>query len=170
MSSFLSESHVAIQAVGWTLLHFLWQGARGGLIYAALRPWLPSGRGRYGAALVALALLVLLPAFTLWQLLASASASVVLPAVAAVAAPGANAARRAPVVVRAGGNADPGGLVASGHPVAGERGPGFPGRPDRTDPGARTGACAALGLCREPGPGDAGDRAVLSPRGALDFA
>jgi len=93
MSSFLSESHVAIQAVGWTLLHFLWQGALVGLIYAALRPWLPSGRGRYGAALVALALLVLLPAFTLWQLLASASASVVLPAVAAVAAPGANAAQ-----------------------------------------------------------------------------
>ena len=95
MNSFLSEGHVAIQAVGWTLLHFLWQGTLIGLIYAALRPWLPSGRGRYGAALVALALLVLLPAFTLWQLLASASADVVLPAVAAVVAPGSDVAAQA---------------------------------------------------------------------------
>lgn len=63
----------ALHAIGWTLLHFLWQGALVGAIYAALRPWLPAGEVRYAAALVALALLVLAPLLTLSLLLRPAA-------------------------------------------------------------------------------------------------
>ncbi len=63
----------ALHAIGWTLLHFLWQGALVGVVYAALRPWLPAGEVRYAAALVALALLVLAPLLTLVLLLGPAA-------------------------------------------------------------------------------------------------
>ena len=63
----------ALHAIGWTLLHFLWQGALVGAVYAALRPWLPAGEVRYAAALVALALLVLAPLLTLSLLLGPAA-------------------------------------------------------------------------------------------------
>jgi TonB family protein len=59
-----------IHAIGWTLLHFLWQGALVGAAYGLVR-WLASGAGpqvRYAIGLVALALLAALPAVTLYGL------------------------------------------------------------------------------------------------------
>jgi beta-lactamase regulating signal transducer with metallopeptidase domain len=58
------------RALGWTLIHTLWQGA---LVAAAWGAFRLSARGadvrlRYGTGLLALALLLLLPALTLWRL------------------------------------------------------------------------------------------------------
>lgn len=52
-----------IQALGWTLVHFLWQGLVVGIAYAALRALLPKTHchARYAAGLGALALLALWP-------------------------------------------------------------------------------------------------------------
>jgi len=56
-----------IQSLGWTLLHFLWQGALIGLAYAAMRWLFPAQRpeARYAAGLIALALMAACPALTL---------------------------------------------------------------------------------------------------------
>jgi beta-lactamase regulating signal transducer with metallopeptidase domain len=58
------------QALGWSLVHFLWQGAA-----IALLAWIgllllrgASARARYGWACGALLLMVMAPAFTLWLL------------------------------------------------------------------------------------------------------
>lgn len=55
-----------IQALGWTLVHFLWQGLVVGLAYAALRALLPKTHchARYAAGIGALALLALWPLAT----------------------------------------------------------------------------------------------------------
>lgn len=55
-----------IQALGWTLVHFVWQGLVVGLAYAALRALLPKTHchARYAAGLGALALLALWPLAT----------------------------------------------------------------------------------------------------------
>lgn len=55
-----------IQAIGWTLLHFLWQGGVVGLGYALARLVLPVERNeaRYAAGLVALFILALCPLAT----------------------------------------------------------------------------------------------------------
>ena len=67
MSMQLTDWLPLIQSLGWTLLHFLWQGALIGLVYAGVRLVVPSSHAeaRYGAGLVALALLALCPALTL---------------------------------------------------------------------------------------------------------
>lgn len=56
-----------IQALGWTLVHFLWQGLVVGLAYGAVRALLPKTHchARYAAGLAALALLALWPLATL---------------------------------------------------------------------------------------------------------
>ncbi len=59
-----------VQALGWSLLHFLWQAALVGAGYGALR-WLVGdqrAQWRYGFGLAALALLVALPVVTLLRL------------------------------------------------------------------------------------------------------
>jgi len=67
MSMQLADWLPLIQSLGWTLLHFLWQGALIGLVYAGVRLVVPSSHAeaRYGAGLAALALLALCPVLTL---------------------------------------------------------------------------------------------------------
>lgn len=59
-----------IHAFGWTLVHFLWQGAAVGLAYAVVRSLVPRGHGeaRYAIGLLALAALAVCPLVTLWLL------------------------------------------------------------------------------------------------------
>jgi bla regulator protein blaR1 len=67
MSAYLADWFPLIQSLGWTLLHFLWQGALIGLGYAAFRLIVPSDHteARYAAGLAALALIALCPPLTL---------------------------------------------------------------------------------------------------------
>lgn len=67
MSAALAEWLPWIQALGWTLVHFLWQGLVVGLAYGAVRALLPKTHchARYAAGLAALALLALWPLATL---------------------------------------------------------------------------------------------------------
>ncbi|HJP98089.1 MAG TPA: M56 family metallopeptidase [Rhodanobacteraceae bacterium] len=58
---------LVVQALGWGLLHFLWQGLLAGAIYAVVRPVLPRGNPRYIAAMVALLALAVLPVATGWH-------------------------------------------------------------------------------------------------------
>jgi TonB family protein len=55
-----------IQALGWTLLHFIWQGLLIGAAFAAVRALIPRSHctARYGAGLAALAALTLWPIAT----------------------------------------------------------------------------------------------------------
>ena len=59
-----------IARLGWTLIHFIWQGAAIASAYAIVRAWmLPRGtgpRGRYGLACIALVLMVAAPVITYW--------------------------------------------------------------------------------------------------------
>ena len=67
MSMNLADWLPLIQSLGWTLLHFLWQGALIGVGYATLRMIVPASHAeaRYAAGLTALALIALCPALTL---------------------------------------------------------------------------------------------------------
>jgi GWxTD domain-containing protein len=56
-----------VQRLGWTLLHFLWQGTAIALVYAMLRSLLArslSAKGRYTLACAALAVMAMAPALT----------------------------------------------------------------------------------------------------------
>lgn len=63
----------AVQVLGWTLLHFVWQGALIGGGYALLRWCLPRGNTRYLLGMLALVALALCPLFTAWRLLGELS-------------------------------------------------------------------------------------------------
>jgi TonB family protein len=67
MSALVAEWLPWIQALGWTLVHFLWQGLVVGLAYGAVRALLPKTNchARHAAGLAALALLALWPLATL---------------------------------------------------------------------------------------------------------
>jgi TonB family protein len=67
MSSYLADWFPLIQSLGWTLLHFLWQGTLIGLGYAAVRAIVPASHAetRYAAGLAALALIAVCPLATL---------------------------------------------------------------------------------------------------------
>jgi beta-lactamase regulating signal transducer with metallopeptidase domain len=67
MSMHLADWLPLIQSLGWTLLHFLWQGALIGLGYALVRLLVPPERveTRYAAGLLALALMAASPFVTL---------------------------------------------------------------------------------------------------------
>ena len=56
--------------LGWTLIHFLWQGTAIALALAMALAVLPrrAARMRYGAGCFALLLMLLAPALTAWQL------------------------------------------------------------------------------------------------------
>jgi TonB family protein len=66
MSLTMTEWLPWIQSLGWTLLHFLWQGALIGVGYATLKLIVPSSNAeaRYAAGLIALALIALCPIAT----------------------------------------------------------------------------------------------------------
>ena len=61
MSLFAPAWLSALEIIGWSLLHFLWQGCAIGVLYALVRSRLPSERAdlRYAAGLVAMGLLAL---------------------------------------------------------------------------------------------------------------
>lgn len=83
-----------MQALGWTLLHFIWQGALVGVVFLALRALIPAhhSNARYANGLAALALMLIFPLVTLFAMLRpeaqieSVSATVVTSAIAAVEA------------------------------------------------------------------------------------
>lgn len=67
MNTFATLLHSPLLSIlGWTLIHFLWQGAITGLLYALLRYWLrnKSPVARYNLALVVLMALAALPIIT----------------------------------------------------------------------------------------------------------
>lgn len=66
---------VAIDVLGATLLHFLWQGAAVGLLYLLVRPLCASAGTRYRLGLCLLAVLALCPAGTLAWLWPAAGAA-----------------------------------------------------------------------------------------------
>jgi len=85
-----------VHALGWTLVHFLWQGLVVGAAFAAVRALLPKThcRARYAAGLGALALLAVWPVLTLVSLWPQAGSgeplldvAVATPAAAAAADP-----------------------------------------------------------------------------------
>jgi TonB family protein len=58
---------IVVQALGWCLLHFVWQAALVGVSYAIARAILPRGNPRYLAAMAAMVLLAVLPIATGWH-------------------------------------------------------------------------------------------------------
>ena len=75
----LASAHL----IGWTLVHFVWQGALLGLVYAAARTVLPRGEARYRFGMAMLMALALCPLLTVWRML-EAPSSVVLTTGASV--------------------------------------------------------------------------------------
>ena len=73
-----------IDALGWTLLHFLWQGALLGLFYLVARPLCGGVAGRYRLGMIAVFGMALCPALTLAYLWPAASVG---PAGGAIALP-----------------------------------------------------------------------------------
>jgi beta-lactamase regulating signal transducer with metallopeptidase domain len=76
-----------VQALGWTLLHFIWQGALVGIVFAVLRALIPAGHcnARYANGLAALVLMLVFPLVTLFTILrADLPVEAVSPAVMAV--------------------------------------------------------------------------------------
>lgn len=70
MPSFVAQSPW-MDALGWTLLHFLWQGALVGVVFATLRALIPASHcnARYANGLAALALMLVFPLVTLFTML-----------------------------------------------------------------------------------------------------
>jgi beta-lactamase regulating signal transducer with metallopeptidase domain len=99
----------ATRALGWTLVHTLWQGALVATAYAAFRGLVRGHdvRLRYAGGLVALALMLFLPLATLWRLLvdgaAPAAAGAALAAGAGASGWSARIEARLPLVVLAWG-------------------------------------------------------------------
>ncbi len=66
----LSMTSVGIMIIGWILLHFVWQGAALGAVYAVGRSILPRGRSRYRFGMLMLGALGMMPLLTArWLLL-----------------------------------------------------------------------------------------------------
>ena len=75
----LASAHL----IGWTLVHFVWQGTLLGMVYAAVRVVVPRGEARYRFGMAMLVALALCPLLTVWRMLDTPS-SVVLTAGAMV--------------------------------------------------------------------------------------
>ncbi|HET7650805.1 MAG TPA: M56 family metallopeptidase [Gammaproteobacteria bacterium] len=91
------------QALGWALIHFIWQGACAGAIYAILRHALRSSSpaARYRLAMLTLAAMAMMPVVTLLHLLTGSAVS----AASTSPLPAANMSL-APAVVSAGSQSD----------------------------------------------------------------
>ncbi len=91
MNAHFAHWPIVIQAIGWTLLHFVWQGGVVGLGYAVARLILPVERSeaRYAAGLIALAIMALCPlaTFAMEYSQALAMAASALPDAASDVAP-----------------------------------------------------------------------------------
>jgi len=80
---------VWVDAVGWTLLHFLWQGALLGLVYRVVRPLCSGVAARYRLGMLLLAAMLLCPIATfiyLWPAPTPGSGAAVLPSIDVAAA------------------------------------------------------------------------------------
>jgi len=78
-----------VDAVGWTLLHFLWQGALLGLVFRVVRPLCRGVAARYRLGMLLLAAMLLCPIATLiylWPAPTPGSGAAVLPSIDAAAA------------------------------------------------------------------------------------
>ena len=66
----LAEFLPWVQAFGWSLVHFIWQGLLVGALFATVRALVrnENSSGRYAIGLAALALLAICPLLTLWVL------------------------------------------------------------------------------------------------------
>ena len=62
----------AARVIGWTLMHFLWQGTLLGAAYALLRSLLPRGEARYRLGMGMLLAFAVCPLLTAWHLLQQA--------------------------------------------------------------------------------------------------
>lgn len=85
-----------VEALGWCLVHFLWQGLLVGVSYAAARMVLPRGNPRYLAAMTAIVLLAGLPIATGWHELRVLAQPVALGDVVVAGRPGVAPAAAAP--------------------------------------------------------------------------
>lgn len=56
-----------IAMLGWCLVHFLWEAAAIGVLYAGARLFLPRGNARYSAAMLALLMMAAMPLATGWH-------------------------------------------------------------------------------------------------------
>jgi uncharacterized protein (TIGR03435 family) len=96
-----------VERLGWTLLHFLWQGILIAVVYAAARRWTASASGpnvRYLLACAALAIMATVPVLT-WSLLrAPAPHPIASPLTAAISAAAPTAARNVQALLPAGVN------------------------------------------------------------------
>jgi bla regulator protein blaR1 len=82
-----------IHCLGWTLVHFIWQGIAVGTLYIGIRQLLigKSSAARYYAAMIALATMAILPVFTFYHLIhenAGINGNQSLPALTSVYTPG----------------------------------------------------------------------------------
>jgi TonB family protein len=73
-----------VDALGWTLLHFLWQGAALGVLYAALRPFCRDVASRYRLGMALLVAMLFSPILTLAYLAPDAATVVAAGAVTAL--------------------------------------------------------------------------------------
>ncbi len=91
MSVLGPDSWAVLLALGWALLHLLWQGVLVGVAHALLRAVLPrsASHARYAAGLGALAVLVLLPVVTFVHLLDGFAPAVTVASAGVLAADGA---------------------------------------------------------------------------------
>ncbi|MGN6313093.1 MAG: M56 family metallopeptidase [Rhodanobacteraceae bacterium] len=64
-----------VQVLGWALVHFVWQAALIGALYALLRRCLPRGEARYLLGMLALLALALCPVLTAWHMAGAMFAS-----------------------------------------------------------------------------------------------
>lgn len=87
----LAALSVGVSALGWCLLHFVWQAALIGVAYALVRAVLPRGNPRYLAAMLALIAMAACPIATGVYEFFLIAAPVDLNGVTAVAAPPASA-------------------------------------------------------------------------------
>ncbi|HET7612244.1 MAG TPA: M56 family metallopeptidase [Rhodanobacteraceae bacterium] len=71
---------IAVAALGWSLLHFVWQAAIVGVVYALVRGVLPRGNPRYLAAMLAMVAMAVCPLVTAWHEAGLHAAVVDLPA------------------------------------------------------------------------------------------
>jgi TonB family protein len=78
---------IGVVALGWSLLHFVWQATLVGIVYAVTRGMLPRGNPRYLAAMLAMMALAIWPLVTAWHEAASYMGTVGLPGAVVSAAP-----------------------------------------------------------------------------------
>lgn len=87
---------LVVEALGWCLVHFVWQALLVGLFYGAARMALPRGNPRYLAAMAAMIVLAALPIATGWHEFHVLSEPVAVGDVVVAGGSGASAAAAAP--------------------------------------------------------------------------